>query len=270
MPVLLGTSILFLVLWQAECSLLFFGLIFLTGLFSQLLAHLSPRTLPARLLLLFHDSIYIAALFVLRPPHEGHLFGMALYPVGISILALQSISYVHLIFRRAILPERHRSSFAFYFCFYPKLLFGPYCSVSTFHRIQPDRRCQVEQVGNGLHQLVCGLAKAVLLSGQFYLIIQQMQAASKEHNTLFFSWLYQLLFFLYVYFQITGYTRYGKGHCCLLWLRPAKEQPPPTLEQAAFCVSPELESNRSALVFPCVFFSKTNSGISLAANAVHL
>ena len=26
-PVLLGTSILFLVLWQAECSLLFFGLI---------------------------------------------------------------------------------------------------------------------------------------------------------------------------------------------------------------------------------------------------
>ena len=31
-PVLLGTSILFLVLWQAECSLLFFGLIFLTGL----------------------------------------------------------------------------------------------------------------------------------------------------------------------------------------------------------------------------------------------
>ena len=210
-PVLLGTSILFLVLWQAECSLLFFGLIFLTGLFSQLLAHLSPRTLPARLLLLFHDSIYIAALFVLRPPHEGHLFGMALYPVGISILALQSISYVHLIFRRAILPERHRSSFAFYFCFYPKLLFGPYCSVSTFHRIQPDRRCQVEQVGNGLHQLVCGLAKAVLLSGQFYLIIQQMQAASKEHNTLFFSWLYQLLFFLYVYFQITGYTDMARG-----------------------------------------------------------
>ena len=120
-PVLLGTSILFLVLWQAECSLLFFGLIFLTGLFSRLLAHLSPRTLPARLLLLFHDAIYIVALFVLRPPHEGHLFGMALYPVGISILALQSISYVHLIFRRAILPERHRSSFAFYFCFYPKL-----------------------------------------------------------------------------------------------------------------------------------------------------
>lgn len=191
-PVLLGTSILFLVLWQAECSLLFFGLIFLTGLFSRLLAHLSPRTLPARLLLLFHDAIYIVALFVLRPPHEGHLFGVALYPVGISILALQSISYVHLIFRRAILPERHRSSFAFYFCFYPKLLFGPYCSVSTFHRIQPARRCQVEQMGNGLHQLVCGLAKAVLLSGQFYLIIQQMQAASKEHNTLFFSWLYQL------------------------------------------------------------------------------
>ena len=136
-PVLLGTSILFLVLWQAECSLLFFGLIFLTGLFSRLLAHLSPRTLPARLLLLFHDAIYIAALFFLRPPHEGHLFGVALYPVGISILALQSISYVHLIFRRAILPERHRSSFAFYFCFYPKLLFGPYCSVSTFHRSQP-------------------------------------------------------------------------------------------------------------------------------------
>ena len=122
-PILLGTSILFLVLWQAECSLLFFGLIFLTGLFSRLLAHLSPRTLPARLLLLFHDAIYIAALFFLRPPHEGHLFEMALYPVGISILALQSISYVHLIFRRAILPERHRSSFAFYFCFYPKLLF---------------------------------------------------------------------------------------------------------------------------------------------------
>ena len=210
-PILLGTSILFLVLWQAECSLLFFGLIFLTGLFSRLLAHLSPRTLPARLLLLFHDAIYIAALFFLRPPHEGHLFGMALYPVGISILALQSISYVHLIFRRAILPERHRSSFAFYFCFYPKLLFGPYCSVSTFHRIQPARRCQVEQVGNGLHQLVCGLAKAVLLSGQFYLIIQQMQAASKEHNTLFFSWLYQLLFFLYVYFQITGYTDMARG-----------------------------------------------------------
>ncbi|MFR2342841.1 MAG: hypothetical protein ACLS6W_08835 [Ruminococcus sp.] len=170
-----------------------------------------PRTLPARLLLLFHDAIYIVALFVLRPPHEGHLFGVALYPVGISILALQSISYVHLIFRRAILPERHRSSFAFYFCFYPKLLFGPYCSVSTFHRIQPASRCQVEQVGNGLHQLVCGLAKAVLLSGQFYLIIQQMQAASKEHNTLFFSWLYQLLFFLYVYFQITGYTDMAKG-----------------------------------------------------------
>ena len=51
----------------------------------------------------------------------------------------------------------------------------------------------------------------MLLSGQFYLIIQQMQAASKEHNTLFFSWLYQLLFFLYVYFQITGYTDMARG-----------------------------------------------------------
>ena len=210
-PVLLGTSILFLVLWQAECSLLFFGLIFLTGLFSRLLAHLSPHTLPARLLLLFHDAIYIAALFFLRPPHEGHLFGVTLYPVGISILALQSISYVHLIVRRAILPEQTNASFAFYFCFYPKLLFGPYVSVSTFHRIQPNRRCQAEQVGNGLHQLVCGLAKAVLLSGQFYLILQQMQAARKEHNTFFFSWPYQLLFFLYVYFQITGYTDMARG-----------------------------------------------------------
>lgn len=210
-PVLLGTSILFLVLWQAECSLLFFGLIFLTGLFSKVLAHLSPRTLPARLLLLLHDGIYVAALFFLRPPQEWHLFGFALYPVGISVLALQSISYVHAIFRRSIQPERSRSSFAFYFCFYPNLLFGPYVSSSNFHRLQPKRRCQAEQVGKGLHQLVCGLAKAVLLSGQFYLILQQMQAVRNTPNTFIFSWLYQLIFFLYVYFQVSGYTDMAGG-----------------------------------------------------------
>ena len=47
---------------------------------------------------------------------------MALYPVGISILALQSISYVHLIFRRAILPERRSQFLCILFLFLSQTL----------------------------------------------------------------------------------------------------------------------------------------------------
>lgn len=210
--VLLLTSILLLMFWQRETCLLFFGLLLLTYLCGRHLKKLQFSVFRTKMLLLFHDGIYLAALFFLRPPNTWSLPGNLLYPVGISILTLQSLSYVHQIAQHRLQPEKAGGRFVLYMCFFPKLLFGPYLSYSAFQRAQQQLCCsKTEQIGKGLSQLICGLAKVILLSGQLFLIVQQMQAAATEHNTVFFTWMYYGIYFLFFYFQIAGYTDMATG-----------------------------------------------------------
>ncbi len=209
--ILLLTSIALLIFWQRENCLLFFALILFTNLCGRYLATLPSSASRTKMLLLFHDGIYLAALFFLRPPHVWSLFGNPLYLTGISILTLQSLSYVHQIAQRRLQPEKVGGRFALYMCFFPKLLFGPYVSYSAFQRLHRRLRCSAEQIGKGLHKMICGLAKVVLLSGQLSLIFQQMQAATTERNTVFFTWMYYGIYFLSFYFQIAGYTDMATG-----------------------------------------------------------
>ncbi len=222
--VLLITSIMLLIIWQKETCLLFFGLVLFTNFCGKYLAKLSPFVFRTKMLLLFHDAVYLAALFFLRPPHTCLLFGRPLYLAGISILTLQSLSYVHQIVQRHLQPDKMGGRFVLYMCFFPKLLFGPYISYTAFQRLHRRLRCSAEQIGKGLSKLICGLAKVVLLSGQLSLILQQMQAAT-ERNTIFFTWMYYGIYFLSFYFQIAGYTDMAIGFAaCYGYTLPESNQ----------------------------------------------
>lgn len=226
--ILLLTSILLLILWQKENCVLFFGLLLLTNLCGRYLVKWRSSALQTKAILLLHDGIYLAALFFLRPPNVCVLFGNQLYLVGISVLTLQSLSYVHQIAQRRLQPEKADGRFVLYMCFFPKLLFGPYVSYSAFQRSH-RRLCShtTEQIGKGISQLICGLAKVVLLSGQLFLIVQQMQAAATEHNTVFFTWMYYGVYFLSFYFQIAGYTDMAAGlAACYGYILPKSNRLP--------------------------------------------
>lgn len=225
--VLLLTSLLVLGLLQQARSFLFLMLIFFSYFCGRQMGYLRTQTLGAKLLLLGHDSLYVGALLLLRPPVELDLLGASLYPIGISMLALQNISYLHQVYRREIRPERVFYSFLLYSCFYPKIPFGAFFSYSAFQKMQQRLQCSVVQVGKGLGTLTIGLAKYTLLGGQLSILATQMQAASTGTDTVFFTWLYLLILFLLVYFQVTGYTDMASGiAACYGYVLPEQSRLP--------------------------------------------
>jgi alginate O-acetyltransferase complex protein AlgI len=209
--ILIGTGVMLLAFCEMERCLVFLLYVLLTDICGKVMMRLRKKSWSARLLLCLHDMAYLVGLLFLRPPVEYHAFGISLYPIGISILSLRAISYLHHVFRQRQLYEQNGKQFALYACFYPTLSIGGVTSFSKFHYLQQHRVFSATQVSTGLRKWICGLAKYALVGGQFSLMLQQMEANNAIQPTVFFTWLYYALHFLYFILIVTSYTDMAEG-----------------------------------------------------------
>ncbi|MEG1545115.1 MAG: MBOAT family protein, partial [Tannerellaceae bacterium] len=86
-------------------------------------------------------------------------------PVGISFFTFQSLSYVIDVYRRRITPLKRWVDYVFYVSFFPQLVSGPiYRALDFIPQMYKKPIVKIEQFGEGLFLVLCGLFKKSVIS----------------------------------------------------------------------------------------------------------
>jgi alginate O-acetyltransferase complex protein AlgI len=106
--------------------------------------------------------------FIQQAAHLGWGSGAPLriiLPLGISFYTFQAISYLVDVYRRKGSPFAGLLDFAFFICFFPKLLAGPLARLGDFgEQIVKERGMTKEDVDRGVWLIVSGLVKKMVIA----------------------------------------------------------------------------------------------------------
>lgn len=132
-------------------------------------------------------------------------------PVGISFYTFQTLSYTIDIHRRKLEPTRDVLDFALFVAFFPQLVAGPIERASAFlPQIAKPRKLDIAQVQLGLHLVVSGLAKKVLIADNAAVVSNQVFNGYTEYGGLDLL-LGALAFTLQIYGDFSGYSDIARG-----------------------------------------------------------
>ena len=173
----------------------------------------------------FIDSFQsIAQLFGASPDYV-HL--NIILPVGISFYTFQTMSYTIDIYRKKLEPTHNLIDFALFVSFFPQLVAGPIERASALlpqlsKKLHPTK----EQMQKGLHLIVFGLFKKVMIGDAAGRMVDQFFSAPQDYASI--ELLAALvLFSLQIYADFSGYSSMARGVAKLLGVELMKnfEQP---------------------------------------------
>ena len=123
-------------------------------------------------------------------------------PIGISFYTFRGISYVVDIYRGKVQPEKNVLTFSAFLLMFPVMMFGPIVRYADLSAAFQKREHSWENFFLGLRRFIIGLAKSVILGGNF-LLMGTFLKDSTDPSVLFY-WLYAFALLLYVYFDCSG------------------------------------------------------------------
>ncbi len=173
----------------------------------------------------FVDSFQsIVAAFGAQP---DYLHLNIILPVGISFYTFQTMSYTIDIYRKKLEPTHSLIDFALFVSFFPQLVAGPIERASALlpqlsQKLHPTK----EQLQKGLHLIVFGLFKKVMIGDAAGRMVDQFFSAPQDYASI--ELLCALvLFSLQIYADFSGYSSMARGVAKLLGVELMKnfEQP---------------------------------------------
>ena len=217
--VLLVASLIFYFCGEQLYLLLMLGEIVLTYVSGRLLEAYEGRKKKAVLIVFLILSFAVLALFKyadLIPETINSLSGREAVkllklslPIGISFYIFQSVSYGIDVYRGKYPAKKNLMDLALYVSFFPQLIAGP---VVRFESVRNELKCRsfsMERLGNGLFRFTLGLGKKVLIADRLYAFCDM--SASAGTPTVALAWAESLAFFLYTYFDFSGYSDMAIG-----------------------------------------------------------
>lgn len=193
-----------LIFYGAAQPLSFLALLVLLSLIDYLIGLRLPEGKSGRTLLLILGLIlHIGGLFCCK----GGLFPL---PVGLSFFTLQSVSYLLDIYTGRMEPERELTHLLSYLLFFPRLLAGPverYADRNETLHITFSR----ELLSDGIGLFIRGLGKKVLLADRLAPAFALIQEIPETELSVITGWLGLLIFFLWIYFDFSGYCDMAVG-----------------------------------------------------------
>lgn len=143
------------------------------------------------------------------------------YPVGMTVSAMRSTSYLLEAVRGEIKRRNRLFDVSFYLLFFPTMIVGPFVKYSDFlrltepNRMEPDRRALSDGVLLFAEGFVKRIALGATLIDALEVTMERFRSAPDLIMGLF------LLVFVYfgVYFSITGYADMGCGLSYMLGIR---------------------------------------------------
>lgn len=141
------------------------------------------------------------------------------FPLGLSYISFQLISYLLDVQKGAVKPERSLASFAFYILMFPKLLAGPIVRYRTLAETLPAPTLDTNQVADGVRRFVRGFVKKILIAD----VIGQVAIAAfglpVEASTPLIAWLGLVGYALQIYYDFSGYTDMAIGLASMMGFR---------------------------------------------------
>lgn len=141
------------------------------------------------------------------------------YPLGLSYLAFQVITYFLEVYNQKTPVERDILAFTFYLLLFPKLPVGPIVRYSQVKAQIHDLQVQPLDVADGLRRFIVGLAKKVLIADTLAKVVTPIFSLSAPAVSPWTAWLVIVSYSLQLFFDFSGYTDMALGLGRMLGLR---------------------------------------------------
>jgi len=224
-------SLIFYAWGDARNLVLLFALILVNYFLGRYLAERPGRwILPAGLVI----NIGVLALFKLFIAYQFDMFlgfdvflpagvktwlGSLTFPLGLSYISFQLISYLVDVHKGSVKPEKNLINFAFYVLMFPKLLVGPIVRYRTLAEQLPAPEMDAAQIADGIRRFLRGFAKKILIADVLATTVNAVFRLPVEASTPLLGWLALIGFALQIYFDFSGYTDMAIGLAAMLGFR---------------------------------------------------
>ena len=140
-------------------------------------------------------------------------------PVGISFYTFQSLSYIIDIYRRQIQPTKDPLAFFAFVSFFPQLVAGPIeRAKNMLPQFQQQRSFNMEQVKDGLRQILWGLFKKMVIADRLAPHVDYIFSSYSSLNGIVLV-LGMLFFAIQIYCDFSGYSDIAIGTARLFGFR---------------------------------------------------
>lgn len=155
----------------------------------------------------FSVLIQIASMSYIRNTAQENEF----FPFGIAIYTLQGLGYLIGVYRRHHAPAVNFIELALYLLFFPSLFAGGLFSYTDFTKQKHNKHLNIISLSDGLSLFIRGLAEKVVLADTFGYIFRELQQIAPENMSMLTAWLTTIIFSMYLYFELLGYSEMARG-----------------------------------------------------------
>lgn len=153
-------------------------------------------------------------------PHRLEEWLLALtFPLGLSYISFQLISYLVDVHKGTVKPERNLITFAFYVLMFPKLLVGPIVRYRTLAEHLPAPTLDANQVADGARRFMRGFAKKLLIADVIAVVVNTVFSLPVNALSPTFAWLALVGYALQLYYDFSGYVDMAIGLASMMGLR---------------------------------------------------
>ena len=145
--------------------------------------------------------------------------GSFTFPLGLSYISFQLISYLVDVHRGVVKPEKNLILFAFYVLMFPKLLVGPIVRYRTLTEALPAPQLDREQVADGIRRFLRGFAKKILIADVLAGTVNAVFDLPVGAHAPLIGWLALIAFALQIYFDFSGLTDMAIGLAAMMGFR---------------------------------------------------
>ena len=175
-----------------------------TGL---LLEKCRKNRIISTVILCFSVTVQITAMSYIRNTAQENQF----FPFGIAIYTLQGLGYLAGVYRKHHSAEGNFFMLGAYLLFFPVLFAGGLFSYAEFAEQNRHKHLNIVSLSDGLSLFIRGLAEKVVLADTFGYIFRELQQISSENMSMLTAWLTTIIFSMYLYFELLGYSEMAKG-----------------------------------------------------------
>lgn len=141
------------------------------------------------------------------------------FPLGLSFISFQLISYLLDVHKRTVPPEKNFIAFAFYVLMFPKLLVGPIVRYRSVAEQLPNPTIDADQIANGIRRFLKGFAKKILIADVLGVTVDAVFGLPTFALTPTYAWLGLVGYALQIYFDFSGYTDMAIGLAMMMGFR---------------------------------------------------
>ncbi|HEY2980280.1 MAG TPA: MBOAT family O-acyltransferase [Anaerolineales bacterium] len=147
----------------------------------------------------------------LMPERIASWLQSLIFPLGLSYISFQVISYLLDIYSGSVKAERKLLNFSVYVLLFPKLLVGPIARYRSLADQLAEPTVSRELVAEGIRRFLQGFAKKVLIADVLAKLVNAVFDQSGAMIQPHIAWLALAAYALQIYFDFSGYTDMAIG-----------------------------------------------------------